>query len=71
MSYPEWGLFDNGDNLAYVNEMQSWISAHNVAYHTISDYCPHGVWACPDNQESGQAYRRLFGVTVDGRPSGQ
>jgi hypothetical protein len=70
MSFPEWGLFDNGDNPAYVREMQSWISAHDVAYHTISDYCPHGVWACPDNPKSSQAYRQLFGVTVEGRPTG-
>jgi hypothetical protein len=71
MSYPEWGLFDNGDNPAYVSEMQSWISAHDVLYHTISDYCPHGVWACPDNPRSSQAFRRMFGVTVESRPSGQ
>jgi len=70
MSFPEWGLFDNGDNPSYVREMQTWISAHDVAYHTISDYCPHGVWACPDNPKSSQAYRQLFGVTVDGRPTG-
>jgi hypothetical protein len=71
ISYPEWGLFDNGDNPAYINEMQSWISTHDVAYQTISDYCPHGVWRCADNPKSGQAYRELFGrVTVEGRPTG-
>ena len=71
MSYPEWGLFDNGDNPTYVSEMQAWISAHDVAYQTITDYCPHGVWACPDNPKSSEAYRRLFGgATADSRPTG-
>jgi hypothetical protein len=70
MSFPEWGLFDNGDNPAYVTEMQSWISAHDVIYQTISDYCPHGVWACPDNPKSTQAYQRLFGATAVSRPTG-
>lgn len=71
MSYPEWGLFDYGDNPAYISGMHSWIKAHDVAYHTVSDYCPHGVWACPANPASGQAYRQLFGVTADGRPGGR
>ncbi len=69
MSYPEWGLFENGDNPAYIRAMYAWISAHDVAYETISDYCPHGVWACFANADSGKVYRQLFGVTGDGRPS--
>ncbi|HEX2773701.1 MAG TPA: glycosyl hydrolase, partial [Micromonosporaceae bacterium] len=70
-SYPEWGLFDYGDNPAYVRGMHSWISTHDVAYHTISDYCPHGVWGCPGNRASAQAYRQLFGVTGGGPPGGR
>jgi hypothetical protein len=70
MSYPEWGLFDNGDNPAYIKGMHGWISAHDVAYQTITDYCPHGVWVCPANPDAAQTYRQLFGVRGDGRPSG-
>ena len=69
MSYPEWGLFENGDNSAYIRAMSAWISSHDVAYQTISDYCPHGVWACFANPDSSQAYRQMFGVMGDGRPS--
>lgn len=68
ISFPEWGLFDHGDDPAYVREMHSWIVAHDVAYHVISDYCPHGVWSCAVNPQSGQAYRQLFGVTGATRP---
>jgi hypothetical protein len=61
-SFPEWGLFDYGDDPAYVHAMHTWITTHDVAYHTISDYCPHGVRACAANPLSSQAYRGLFGV---------
>lgn len=70
MSFPEWGLFDYGDDPAYVIAMQSWIDAHNVLYQTITDYCPHGVWACADNPRSSLVYRQLFGVTVGSSPPG-
>ena len=63
MSYPEWGLFDHGDNSDYIRAMHSWISTHDVAYHTISDYCPHGVWRCSANPSSQHAFQQLFGVT--------
>lgn len=61
MSFPEWGLFDHGDNAAYIRAMHDWFSTHDVAYQSITDYCPHGVWSCPGSPESGRAYRELFG----------
>jgi len=63
MSFPEWGLYDYGDDPAYVHAMHAWITSHEVAYHTITDYCPHGVHACRDNPRSSQAYRELFGIS--------
>lgn len=61
ISFPEWGLYDYGDNPAYVRGMHAWIRTHDVAYHSISDYCPHGVLDCPANPRASQAYRLLFG----------
>ncbi|WP_157431504.1 glycoside hydrolase family 26 protein [Actinomadura hibisca] len=61
MSFPEWGLFRNGDNPDYVRGMHDWMQSHNVAYQTITDYCPHGVWSCDDNPRSAEVYRSLFG----------
>jgi hypothetical protein len=46
LSFPEWGLFRNSDNPAYVRGMHDWIMSHDVLYQTITDYCPHGVWSC-------------------------
>jgi Glycosyl hydrolase family 26 len=63
MSYPEWGLFEHGDNRDYIRAMYNWLTTHNVLYQTISDYCPHGVWRCLDNPAASQAYRQLFGAT--------
>ena len=54
-------LYDFGDNPAYVCAMHSWITTHDVAYQTISDYCPHGVWRCGGNPGSARAYRQAFG----------
>jgi hypothetical protein len=68
MSYPEWGLYDYGDNPAYIREMHRWFNTHDVAYQTISDYCPHGVWACAGNPASSDAYRQLFGIRSDAPP---
>jgi hypothetical protein len=62
ISYPEWGLFRNGDNPEYVHRMLDWFDEHKPLYQTITDYCPHGVWQCPHNANSSEAYRaRLFG----------
>ncbi|MEU8519595.1 glycosyl hydrolase [Streptomyces sp. NPDC048577] len=57
VSYPEWGLFRNGDNPEYVRGMFDWFARHRPAYQTFTDYCPHGVWQCPDNPESAEVVR--------------
>ncbi|WP_428815085.1 glycoside hydrolase family 26 protein [Streptomyces albus subsp. chlorinus] len=57
VSYPEWGLFRNGDNADYMRRMLAWMARHRPLYQTISDYCPHGVWQCRDNPRSAAAYR--------------
>jgi hypothetical protein len=61
MSFPEWGLYDYGDDPSYIRAMYAWIAAHNVVYQTITDYCPHGVWDCHQNPASSRVYRQLFG----------
>ncbi|MFD0373221.1 glycoside hydrolase family 26 protein [Streptomyces sp. NPDC127114] len=57
ISYPEWGLFRNGDNPAYMSGMLAWFRAHPPLYQSLSDYCPHGVWACAENGRSARVYR--------------
>jgi hypothetical protein len=57
ISYPEWGLFRNGDNPEYMRRMLEWIDRHQPLYQTITDYCPHGVWQCEDNPESSKVFR--------------
>ncbi|WP_206184460.1 glycoside hydrolase family 26 protein [Thermoactinospora rubra] len=69
MSFPEWGLFRYGDRPEYVREMLDWIATHNVAYHSISDYCPHGVWQCPANSRSADVYRRLLRAQPNPSPT--
>jgi hypothetical protein len=63
VSYPEWGLFDYGDDPAFVTDMLGWIAEHggDVAYQTLTDYCPHGFFACAQNPQSGAAYRAALG----------
>ena len=56
VSYPEWGLYRYGDDPAFVSAMMAWISTHDTVYETITDYCPHGVFACDGNPESSRAY---------------
>ncbi|MGW0417322.1 glycoside hydrolase family 26 protein [Streptomyces sp. NPDC003015] len=69
ISYPEWGLFRNGDNSAYMRSMLAWMDVHKPLYNTLTDYCPHGVWQCADNPRSSQVYRSvLFGRTDDPTP---
>ncbi|MFG2192376.1 glycoside hydrolase family 26 protein [Streptomyces sp. NPDC048639] len=58
ISYPEWGLFRNGDNPEYMRRMLDWIAEHPPAYHTITDYCPHGIWRCGTNPRASQVFRR-------------
>lgn len=57
ISYPEWGLFRNGDNAEYMRRMLAWIDAQQPVYHTITDYCPHGMWQCRRNPRAAQVYR--------------
>ncbi|WP_461030646.1 glycoside hydrolase family 26 protein, partial [Streptomyces sparsus] len=57
ISYPEWGLFRNGDNAEYMRRMLEWMDKHRPLYQTITDYCPHGVWQCEDNPKSSAVFR--------------
>ncbi|SOD86467.1 MULTISPECIES: glycoside hydrolase family 26 protein [unclassified Streptomyces] len=62
VSYPEWGLFRNGDNPEYMRRMLDWMDEHRPLYNTLTDYCPHGVWQCSANPKSTEAYRSaLYG----------
>ncbi|MGW4566343.1 glycoside hydrolase family 26 protein [Streptomyces sp. NPDC004561] len=65
ISYPEWGLFRNGDNPEYMRRMLAWFDEHRPLYNTLTDYCPHGVWQCPDNPRSSQVYR----TALNARPN--
>ncbi|HEY3483699.1 MAG TPA: glycosyl hydrolase [Streptomyces sp.] len=60
ISYPEWGLFRNGDDPDYMRLMLDWIDDHKPLYETITDYCPHGVWQCADNPKSSDVYRSML-----------
>ncbi|MYS20141.1 Glycosyl hydrolase family 26 [Streptomyces sp. DvalAA-14] len=62
ISYPEWGLFRNGDDPDYMNLMLAWITAHKPLYQAITDYCPHGVLHCTKNPKSSAVYRALLGT---------
>ncbi|MFD7020672.1 glycoside hydrolase family 26 protein [Streptomyces sp. NPDC059928] len=57
VSYPEWGLFSNGDDAAYVRGMTAWFRRHRPVYQTLTDYCPHGVWECGGHPEAARAFR--------------
>ncbi|MFG2373765.1 glycoside hydrolase family 26 protein [Streptomyces sp. NPDC048504] len=70
ISYPEWGLFRNGDNAEYMKRMLAWMDEHKPLYNTVTDYCPHGVWQCSQNPKSSKVYRSvLFGRTEDPTPT--
>ncbi|WP_329177203.1 glycoside hydrolase family 26 protein [Streptomyces sp. NBC_01477] len=60
ISYPEWGLFRNGDDPDYVALMLRWMTDHHALYETITDYCPHGVWQCEDNPLSSKVFRAML-----------
>ncbi|MER6410846.1 glycoside hydrolase family 26 protein [Streptomyces humidus] len=60
ISYPEWGLFRNGDNAEYMRRMIAWMDEHRPLYNTLTDYCPHGVWQCRQNPRSSEVYRSLL-----------
>ncbi|MGW0813917.1 glycoside hydrolase family 26 protein [Streptomyces viridiviolaceus] len=70
ISYPEWGLFRNGDNPEYMRGMLAWFDEHKPLYNTLTDYCPHGVWQCEANPSSSRVYRSaLFGRTDETAPA--
>ncbi|MEU3738876.1 glycosyl hydrolase [Streptomyces sp. NPDC032198] len=69
ISYPEWGLFRNGDNEEYMRKMLAWMDEHKPLYNTVTDYCPHGVWQCGDNPKSSKAYRSLLFGRTDTEPT--
>ncbi|MFJ4839539.1 glycoside hydrolase family 26 protein [Streptomyces sp. NPDC088746] len=65
ISFPEWGLFRNGDNPEYMRRMLEWMERHKPVYQTITDYCPHGVWQCADNPESSRVFREMLSGLPD------
>lgn len=70
ISYPEWGLFSNGDNPEYVRGMLQWMDTHKPLYNTITDYCPHGVWLCEKNPKASKMFRSmLYGRTPAPAPA--
>ncbi|MFC4506787.1 MULTISPECIES: glycoside hydrolase family 26 protein [Streptomyces] len=60
VSYPEWGLFRNGDNPEYMRRMLAWMDEHKPLYNTLTDYCPHGVWQCRQNPRASEVYRSIL-----------
>ncbi|MFJ9624078.1 glycoside hydrolase family 26 protein [Streptomyces sp. NPDC101181] len=60
ISFPEWGLFRNGDNPEYMRRMLEWIDRHQPLYQTVTDYCPHGVWQCKENPRSSKVFRTML-----------
>ncbi|MFF7162824.1 glycoside hydrolase family 26 protein [Streptomyces sp. NPDC008086] len=68
ISYPEWGLFHNGDNITYMLRMLAWMNEHKPLYNTITDYCPHGVWLCSDNPRASALYRVLLSTPLTPQP---
>jgi hypothetical protein len=70
VSYPEWGMYNRGDDPVYVRRMLEWMGTHDTLYQTVTDYCPHGVWQCPSNPRSSRVFRRMLGATgADRSPS--
>ncbi|MGX1270067.1 glycoside hydrolase family 26 protein [Streptomyces phaeoluteigriseus] len=66
ISYPEWGLFRNGDNAEYMRRMLAWMDEHKPLYNTVTDYCPHGVWQCSKNPKASEVYRAVLSGRTDG-----
>ncbi|MFD5267523.1 glycoside hydrolase family 26 protein [Streptomyces sp. NPDC058335] len=65
ISYPEWGLFRNGDNAEYMRRMLAWMDEHKPLYNTVTDYCPHGVWQCSGNPKASEVYRAVLSGRTD------
>jgi hypothetical protein len=59
-SYQEWGLYENGDDPAYMRGMLTWFARQRPLYQAITDYCPHGVWGCRAHPKSSAVYRSLM-----------
>ncbi|MFJ4831688.1 glycosyl hydrolase [Streptomyces sp. NPDC088747] len=68
ISYPEWGLFRNGDNAEYMKRMLAWMDEHKPLYNTVTDYCPHGVWQCSENPKASEIYRKALAGRTDPAP---
>ncbi|MFE8015489.1 glycoside hydrolase family 26 protein [Streptomyces antibioticus] len=66
VSYPEWGLFRNGDNPEYMRRMLAWMDEQRPLYNTLTDYCPHGVWQCGQNPRASDVYRTVLSGRTDG-----
>ena len=60
VSYPEWGMYDRGDDPEFVRRMLAWADTHDTLYQTVTDYCPHGVWRCDRNPAASAVYRRAL-----------
>ncbi|WUM76842.1 glycosyl hydrolase [Streptomyces sp. NBC_00328] len=69
ISYPEWGLYRNGDNVTYMKDMLAWIDEHKPLYNTLTDYCPHGVWQCQDNPSAAEVFRAAMSTLDDPLPT--
>ncbi|MEV2247314.1 glycosyl hydrolase [Streptomyces sp. NPDC049970] len=69
ISFPEWGLFRNGDNPEYMRRMLEWFDLHKPLYQTVTDYCPHGVWQCSENPESSALFREKLSGLPNAEPS--
>lgn len=69
ISYPEWGLFRNGDNPEYMRRMLAWMDEHKPLYNTLTDYCPHGVWQCGSNPKASEVYRQILTGRKDTEPT--
>ncbi|MFC1430969.1 glycoside hydrolase family 26 protein [Streptacidiphilus sp. N1-3] len=69
VSYPEWGLYQYGDDPDYVRQMLNWISTHDTLYQTITDYCPHGVWGCKQNPRSSALYQQAMAELATRTPT--
>lgn len=68
-SYPEWGLFRNGDDSTYMLRMLAWMEEHKPLYNTLTDYCPHGVWQCDGNPRASALYRAVLAAVAVPRPT--
>jgi hypothetical protein len=69
ISYPEWGMFRNGDDPDYMSLMLTWIARHRPLYQTITDYCPHGVWQCTGNPRASAVYRAVMSTVPAPQPT--